>query len=199
MAESSGQEGEFVSHVTVYTSPIQAVRKTADDCRRLLALLDAFTVQYELVHVDTPDLRALVDQMSSGKALPLCFVGAQCLGSYDELSDLNEDGKFAMTLREAGYGAKLRGGESLPTTMPPPTVVKKVIKKVIVRRAKEGAGVGDTGAAEDDSAPPPLPEDDPPPPPPEDDPPPPPPEDDDPPPPPPEDDDPPPPPPPEDE
>jgi hypothetical protein len=195
---------ETVSHVTVYSSSIQAVRKTADDCRRLIALLDAFTVAYELVNVDTRELRALVDQLSGGKALPLCFVGDQCLGSYDELSDLNEDGKFVVALREAGYSAKLRGGEYI-VAKPPPTVVKtKVVKKVLVRRSKEEVGGGDDlpPPQEDDVPPPPPPDDDvpPPPPPPEDDmPPPPPPDDDVPPPPPPPDDDVPPPPPPDDD
>ncbi len=199
--ESTGDAtAGLVSHVTVYTSSIQAVRKTADDCRRLVALLDAFTVAYELVNVDTRELRALVDELSGAKALPLCFVGDRCLGSYDELSDLNEDGKFVVALREAGYSAKLRGGDYI-VAKPPPTIVKtKVVKKVIVKRPKE------IGGGDDDLPPPPPAEDGddvpPPPPPPdeEDAPPPPPPEDEDPPPPPPpiDDEDPPPPPPPED-
>ena len=200
MSSEEGQ-GATISHVTVYTSAIQAVRKTADDCRRLIALLDAFTVAYELVQVDTRELRQLVDELSGAKPLPLCFVGDQCLGSYDELSDLNEDGKFVVALREAGYSATLRGGDYI-VAKPPPTVVKTVVvKKVVVKKPKEVAAAGTAattvGGEEEDLPPPPPFEDDdmPPPPPMDDDVPPPPPEDDVPPPPPPEDDVPPPPPP----
>ena len=204
VGEEEAANATTISHVTVYTSAIQAVRKTADDCRRLIALLDAFTVAYELVNVDTRELRQLVDELSGAKPLPLCFVGDQCLGSYDELSDLNEDGKFVVALREAGYSSKLRGGDYIVAKQPPKVVKTVVVKKVVVKRAKDpaaasaGGGNDDDGLPppppEEDDLPPPPPEDDPPPPPPEDDLPPPPPLDDDPPPPPPEDDIPPPPP-----
>ena len=173
---------------TVYITTLGVVRKTADACRRLVALLDALDVEYEKVTVDTPEMREMLEQMSDTRELPQCFVGESYIGTWEEVLDMNEDGKLQAALRNAGYSGKLRGGDDIPVK----TVTKKVVVKKVIKKKKE--------ADADDAPPPPPPDDDedaPPPPPDsdgEDAPPPPPPEDDPPPPPPPEEEAPPPPP-----
>eukprot|EP00759_Apiculatamorpha_spiralis_P012106 PhF_6_TR19189/c0_g1_i2/m.28218 len=195
-------------YATVYTTTAGAVRKTADDCRRLLALFDALRIKYENVIVDTPEMRSMVEAMSQSKLLPQCFVGETFVGNYDDIMLENEDGTLSDKLRKSGYSEDMRAGESSA-----PKVVKKVVvkKKVIVKKAgggeeeapppppEEDGDAPPPPPEEDGDAPPPPPEDDgeAPPPPPEDegDAPPPPPEDEEAAPPPPPDDDPPPPPP----
>ena len=174
---------------TVYVTASTAVRKTADDCRRLLALLDALQVKHERVHIDTREmLEQVVLPLTNGaiKELPLLFVGDVLIGTFDQVSDMNEDGLVPQRLRAAGYTESVRGGEAIPIVAAPK-----------VKKPKKGPRKGDGNAspspAEDDSAPPPPPDDDGPPPLPDDDGPPPPPDDDGPPPPPDEDGPPPPP------
>ncbi len=176
----------------MYISNVGVVRKTADDCRRLLGILDALQVEYETIAVDNEEMRKIFASIATSKAIPQCFVGETLIGTYDQIFELNEDGQLQHTLRAAGYSGKLRGGEDIPVAQ---VVKKKVVKKVVVVKKKA------PGAAGDDDAPPPPPEDEeePPPPPPEDEEPPPPPPDDEEPPPPPPDDEPAPPPPPDEE
>ncbi|CUG88890.1 Hypothetical protein, putative [Bodo saltans] len=180
---------------TLYMTGVQAVRKTADDCRRLTALFDALGAVYETVLVDTAEMRQFVETLTSRTQLPLLCVGEACLGTYDEVMDLVEDGVLPQRLRDVGYSEAIRGGEAI-AVKPPPVIQKKLVVKKVVVVKKKTVVDGEQGPspADDDDVPPPPPEDDIPPPPPEDDIPPPPPEDDIPPPPPEDDDIPPPPP-----
>eukprot|EP00760_Papus_ankaliazontas_P030801 PhM_4_TR5027/c0_g1_i1/m.105944 len=190
---------------TLYTSPSSAVRKTADDCRRLLALFDALRITYENISVEDSDMKSAIESMSSCPLLPQVFVGEAFVGTYDDVALHNEDGVLKDKLRAAGYSEDMRGGGEGTSGAPVRVVKKKVVKKVVVVKRKaatdgeseqpppEGEDADDA-VGEEDGAPPPPPDDDeeaPPPPPDEDDEeaPPAPPDDDDGPPPPPPDDD----------
>jgi hypothetical protein len=190
---------------TLYMTSVQAVRKTADDCRRLAALFDALGAVYETVLVDTAEMRQFVETLTSRTQIPLLCVGEACLGTYDEVMDFVEDGVLPQRLRDVGYSESIRGGEAI-AVKPPPVIQKKTVVKKVVVVKKRTVADGDQGPSPpegddapppplDDMPPPPPDEDDVPPPPPEDDIPPPPPDDDVPPPPPDDDDDVPPPPP----
>lgn len=193
--------------ITLYITSTQAVRKTADDCRRLVALMDSLAVLYEVVLVDTAGMRTFVEELTGRQQLPLLCVGELCVGTYDEVMDLVEDGALPRKLRECGYAENIRGAPA-DLVASSPTVVKKTIvvkKTVVVKKPREIAGTNnDDGAAveatssnavtnDEDVPPPPPTDDDPPPPPMDDDLPPPPMDDEDIPPPPPDDDPPPPP------
>lgn len=147
-----------MSQVTVYVTAVQAVRKTADDCRRILFLLSALNVAVDVVSVDTPEQRAFVRELLADQdgasspapngggsqedtpvPLPLCFVGDFLIGSYDACADRNEDGTLGSSLREAGYTGPLRGFDDVPAGAAPPSVkrvVKKIVKKVVVVKSE---------------------------------------------------------------
>jgi glutaredoxin len=170
--------------VTVYTTKSTAVRKTADDCRRLLQLLDALRVVYEVVVVDSKGVMQIVQELLNNPqpaaALPQVFVGDASLGGYDALHDLNERNEVAPHLRSLGYTEFVEGGDDIPVR---PRIVqirsvRKVVKKVKKPKTKApGDAAAAEGAEEDEDAPPPPPSDssdaedgdEPPPPPPESD------------------------------
>jgi glutaredoxin len=178
--------------VTVYVTQSNAIRKTADDCRRITAIFDALRIKYDRVLVDTREMMAMLVELSGSKQLPQTFVGDQFAGSYEKIFGLNETKALPLELRRMGYSGDVVGGESIPVATAAPQTIKK---RVVVKKAKPPKEPGAAGAAaDDDDAPPPPPDDDedagaPPPPPPDEDAPPPPPDDDDAPPPPPPDDD----------
>ncbi|EAN88774.1 hypothetical protein TcCL_ESM11406 [Trypanosoma cruzi] len=114
-----------MQEVTVYATAMQAVRRTADNCRRMLALLDAFGVAVSVVLVDSLEMRTFVQEllakqeaigwrkqhgggMTPNFQLPLCFVGPVLVGTYEEVAELNETGTLPKSLRAAGYGGVFR-------------------------------------------------------------------------------------------
>ncbi|KAH9593281.1 hypothetical protein LSM04_006254 [Trypanosoma melophagium] len=52
-----------MQEVMVYVTAMQAVRRTADNCRRILALLDAFGVAVNVMYVDSSELRDFVQEL----------------------------------------------------------------------------------------------------------------------------------------
>lgn len=179
-------------NATVFITTVTAVRKTANDCRRLQSLLSALKIEYELVNVDTKEMRQYVEELAAKAKgasettpieLPLCFVAERLIGDYDTIESLNEEGKIPITFRAVGYSGTVFGGENIPVgnsgpsnatnaAPKPPPEVKKVVKKVIVKRKKtkeaadgdgEDADVGPSEVAEEEES-----ADAPPPPPPED-------------------------------
>ena len=178
-----------MEQVTVYVTASSAVRKTADDCRRLLMMFDALRIKYEKNLIDTKEMMAMISDLSGAKQLPQSFVGDQFLGTYDTVFRMNEQGQLPVELRRLGYSGPVVGGENIPVATIAPQVIKKVVT-VKKPRAKPAAQAGGDGAASEAGAPPPPPPDDeeaPPPPPDDEEAPPPPPDDDEPPPPPPDD------------
>eukprot|EP00758_Cryptobia_borreli_P007446 Tbor_TRINITY_DN5301_c0_g1::TRINITY_DN5301_c0_g1_i1::g.4797::m.4797 len=168
-------------NATLYTTAITAIRKTATDCRRIVRLLDALKVEYESIIVDSEKTREHLDTLlgDNKKDLPLLFVGDTCIGTCDELDDINEEGKLPFILRKAGYSEKIVGGENISVGGEAVNKVpgeKKKKKIIIVKKKKPPPPPPDD---DDDAPPPPPPEDEyeevevdddePPPPPPEDD------------------------------
>ncbi|KAL0480228.1 hypothetical protein AKO1_007192, partial [Acrasis kona] len=127
----------------VYVTYIGAVRKTQEDCRKLLNVLNNHKIKYTKVDVGvTPEQRDQMKKKSGLNNLPQIFVDDQYLGGWDEVEDWNENEMLLKALREAGYS----NGEE-DEDVPPPE---------------------DDEVSEDDTPPPPEEDDDTPPPPEED-------------------------------
>ncbi|EKF26304.1 hypothetical protein MOQ_010008 [Trypanosoma cruzi marinkellei] len=123
--EKRRKGGWWMQEVTVYATAMQAVRRTADNCRRMLALLDAFGVAVSVLLVDSLEMRTFVQELLAKQEaigwrkqhgggmtpkfqLPLCFVGPVLVGTYEEVAELNETGLLPKSLRAAGYGGSFR-------------------------------------------------------------------------------------------
>lgn len=143
-----------VDSISVYLTASNAIRKTADDCRRITALFDALRVKHEKILIDTKEMMAMISELSGSKALPQTFVGDQFLGSYETIFKMNEQQQLAVELRRLGYAGDVVGGEHIPIAQAEPQKVTKrvVVKKKVVKKKPNGD--------DDDDAPPPPPEDD---------------------------------------
>jgi glutaredoxin len=144
-----------VDSVTVYLTASNAIRKTADDCRRITALFDALRVKYEKVLVDTKEMLTMIGELSGEKKLPQSFVGKQFLGTYDSVFALNEKGNLPAELRRLGYAGDVVGGENIPVTKGETQVVKKTVRKVVKKKKPKK----NPDEESDPDAPPPPPED----------------------------------------
>ncbi|RNF27425.1 uncharacterized protein Tco025E_00355 [Trypanosoma conorhini] len=168
-----------MQEVTIYATAMQAVRRTADDCRRTLALLDAFGVAVSVVLVDSPELRAFVQELLAKQAaigwrlqhglgpapplqLPLCFVGPVLVGTHDELAELNEAGTLPQSLRAAGYGGSFRAAAHNEISVGNAATPAAAAAAAAPPDAGGGAtttanGSGDDGDGEEEEEPPPPP------------------------------------------
>lgn len=144
--------------VTLYVTQSTAIRKTADNCRRIISLFDALRVKYNKQIIDTKEMLSMISELSGTKELPQTFVGDQFLGNYEKVFQLNETQSLAVEFRRLGYAGEVVGGENIPVaTVAPQTIKKRVVVKK--PRAKKPDGSG--GNEEDDGdAPPPPPDDD---------------------------------------
>eukprot|EP00667_Euglena_gracilis_P019741 EG_transcript_21213 len=95
---------DFPNGLLLFTTYIGAIRKEADDCRRLRLLFDILRLQY--VEVDVTELQFLrkkLAQLSGTTALPQAFVGNRFLGEYDALQRLEDEGQLRAHLAKEGY------------------------------------------------------------------------------------------------
>jgi glutaredoxin len=143
--------------VTLYVTQSSAVRKTADDCRRIIALFDALRVKYKKETIDTKEMMTMIAELSGSKQLPQCFVGDQFLGNYDKVFELNEKQLLAGEFRRLGYAGEVVGGENIPVASVEP---QKVTKKVVVKKKVTKKKPADGNAEDDGDAPPPPPDSD---------------------------------------
>lgn len=144
--------------VTLYITQSNAIRKTADNCRRIISLFDALRIKYDKQIIDTKEMMAMITELSGSKELPQTFVGDQFLGTYATVFELNEKQSLATEFRRLGYAGEVVGGENIPVATTEPQVIKK---KVVVKKTKPKKPKADGTMEEDDpDAPPPPPDSD---------------------------------------
>ncbi|KNC51249.1 glutaredoxin 3 [Thecamonas trahens ATCC 50062] len=90
-----------MAHVIFYMTNATGLRKTKTDIRETRYLLDAKRVIYEEVDVSLmdDDERAEMWGKSGTKTLPQVFVDDEYIGGYDELQELEEEGKLDAVLK----------------------------------------------------------------------------------------------------
>ena len=76
-------------HIKVYSGDLCAY------CNAAKRLLDSKGVQYEEINVDDdPSIRAEMEQLSQRTSIPQIFIGDTHVGGFDDLADLNREGKL---------------------------------------------------------------------------------------------------------
>ena len=65
-------------------------------CNAAKRLLDAKGAKYEEILIDDdPSLRAEMEQLSQRSSVPQIFIGDTHVGGFDDLAELNRDGKLS--------------------------------------------------------------------------------------------------------
>jgi glutaredoxin 3 len=97
---TDGGNGELI----VYVTYISAVRKTQENCRALLSILDNHRIKYTKVDIGvTPERREQMIKGSGKATLPQVFVDDLFIGGFEEIEDWNENENLLQALKEAGY------------------------------------------------------------------------------------------------
>ena len=80
-------------HIKVYSGNL------CPYCTAAKRLLDSKGVQYEEINVDTdPAMRSEMEQLSQRTSVPQIFIGDTHVGGFDDLAELNREGKLAAML-----------------------------------------------------------------------------------------------------
>ena len=76
-------------HIKVYSGNL------CPYCTAAKRLLDSKGVQYEEINVDTdPATRSEMEQLSQRTSVPQIFIGDTHVGGFDDLAELNREGKL---------------------------------------------------------------------------------------------------------
>lgn len=93
--------------VVIYTTSLQGVRRTYEDCNRVRAILELHRVAYDERDVSLHggflgELKELLAEEEVGPTVPRVFVKGRYVGEAEEVEELNDSGRLGRILSRAG-------------------------------------------------------------------------------------------------
>ncbi len=87
-----------------FVTSVSAVRKTADQCQKLLFWLDNQKIRYIKVDLTTiPERRAEMEEVSGKKTIPQLHLGKKVIADFETVENWVENEILVSELKQLGY------------------------------------------------------------------------------------------------